>query len=565
MTAPIDIEKIFPSFELLTAGDNPDADTGADETNASLDPTQGAGLATLASGAVSTVSVDNAGTFYTTPPAVTLSAPAGGASVAQVNSSVAVTVTGIPASGKKLSVDGTDITFGDVASGTGDVKTDIVGTSEVVEGTATGTIAISASPNVLLAGASITIDGITFEEGGSNGGGTDWGRSGTNADAATNLAAAIDAQANFVASAAGTDITVSYASAGSAGNVAITYGTGYTTGPAALENGVDAVAAGDAKDDFAASIAQYIRATGGGLANFSAEAASNIVTISYTGSNGTDPASPVGDTKSVTTDAAAISGVGSLTSGAVEFRTATATAALFAETDATNRGTIETITVVDAGSGYSGVPTVTIPVAHGNVIEKIGKLGADMVSGGGSFDYAKDYIAIALEDFNINNASGVLKNPLSSSEASENTGDFRKLVYHILRRVETYLSEQESVASVAVSTAGTLYDAADTVAITGGGGSGATASLTVDTGTGAITGVAVDTAGSGYTSTPSAVITTSTGSSAVLDVTLSTNTPAKFTCSKGFLSENTATDEVSRDYTTSFTFDESGLEMSAES
>jgi hypothetical protein len=139
------------------------------------------------------------------------------------------------------------------------------------------------------------------------------------------------------------------------------------------------------------------------------------------------------------------------------------------------------------------------------------------------------------------------------------------LVYHILRTVETYLSEQESVASVAVSTAGTLYDAADTVAITGGGGSGATATLTVDGGTGAITGVTVDTPGSGYTSTPSAVITTSTGSSAVLDVTLSTNVPAKFTCSKGFLSENTATDEVSRDYTTSFTFDESGLEMSAES
>jgi hypothetical protein len=477
---------------------------------------------------------------------------------------VAITVTGTPVNGKKLSVDGTDITFGDVATG-GNVLTDIVGTSAVLEDTATGTISIAASPNSLLAGVSITIDGVTFEEGGSNGGGTDWGRNGTNADAATALAAAIDAQANYIASAVGSDITVTYASAGSAGNVAITYSSGYTTGSAALAGGQDAVAAGDEKDDLAASIAQYIRATGGGLANFSAEAASNIVTISYTGSNGTDPASPVGDTKSVTTDAAAITGAGSLISGAVEFRTATATATLFAETDATNRGTIETISVVDAGSGYSGAPTVTIPVAHGNVIEKIGKLGADMVSGGGSFDYAKDYIAIALEDFNINNAQGVLKNPLSSSEASENSGDYRKLVYHILRTVETYLSEQESVASVAVSTAGTLYDAADTVAITGGGGSGATATLTVDGGTGAITGVTVDTPGSGYTSTPSAVITTSTGSSAVLDVTLSTNVPAKFTCSKGFLSENTATDEVSRDYTTSFTFDESGLEMSAES
>jgi hypothetical protein len=567
MTAPINIEKVFPSYELLTSGSNPDSDTSAAETEALLDPAVPAATATKAGGAVSALSVDDAGSFLTVPPPVTIAAPAGGAATAQVNSTNAITVAAVPGNGKTLTLTkgATDnvITFGDVATG-GNVLTDIVGSSAVLAGTATGTIAISASPNSLLAGASITIDGVTFEEGGSNGGGTDWGRNGTNADAATALAAAIDAQANYSASSVGSDITVTYASAGDAGNVAITYSSGYTTGPAALAGGRDAAAAGDEKDDLAASIASYIR---GNVADFSAESVSNVVTISYTGSNGTDPLSPAGDTATVSTNATALTGAGALSNGSVEFRQAVATAVLNLPTDASSRGTIASFVVSDGGSGYAAgdaaAVTIASPADNKNVIEQIAKIGADMASGGGSFSYVKDYIAIALEDLDVTTA-----NLFTAAEGAEDTGDFRKLTYHYLRAIQTYLSTLEAVDTIAVDVAGSGYAIGDTVELTGGGGEGATATLVIDGGgavtTGAITAINVTTPGSGYTSVPAAVITTSTGSTAAATVTLTANTPSKFDVTKGFLSENVLTDEVTRDYTATFTFDESGLEMSGE-
>jgi hypothetical protein len=83
MTAPINIENIFPSFELLTASSNPDLDTGVDEAGV-LDATQAEATATLASGAVSDTSINNAGSFFTTNPIVTVAAPSGGVG-AQVN------------------------------------------------------------------------------------------------------------------------------------------------------------------------------------------------------------------------------------------------------------------------------------------------------------------------------------------------------------------------------------------------------------------------------------------------------------------------------------------------
>jgi hypothetical protein len=552
MTAPINIENIFPSFELLTASNNPDSDTGVDEAGV-LDATQAEATATLASGAVSDASINNAGSFFTTNPIVTVAAPSGGVS-AQTNSTGTFTITGIPQNGRKVTIDGNDISFGDVASGAGEVKTDIVGSSAVTNVDASGTLSVN---NGVTGGSTVTIGTTVFTEGAS----ADWTYGGSNSGGATSLASAINAEGTYSASSTGSIVTVNATGASVATTVSNHGSLVWTSGT--LSGGTDAVDAGDAKDDLAASLAQYIRSN---INNFSAEADAAVVTVTYTGTNGTDSASPIGDTKTISTDATAISVSGAnLSLGAVEKRTAVVTASLYADTDATNRGTIETLTVVDGGSGYSAAPDITLPLPNGNTIEKIGKLGADMVSGGSTFNYAKDYLAIALEDFNINSASGTLANPLSSTESAENSGDYRKLIYHILRKTFDFLNAQESVDTIDVTAGGTGYASTDTVSITGGGGSGATASLTVDGTTGAITVVTVTNAGTGYTTIPTVLITTSTGNGALLDLNLSENTPEKFSLQKGFLSENAVNNEVTRDYTTSFTFDESGLEMSPES
>lgn len=559
MTAPINIENIFPSFELLQASNNPDSDTSSDEAGV-LDATQAEATATLTSGAVSDASIDNAGSFFTTNPIITVGAPSGGVN-AQTNSSGTFTITGVPANGKKVTIAGTDIIFGDVASGVGNVVTDIVGTSAVTAVSATGTITVSGGfPD----GTTVTVGSLSVTSiSGTPSAGQFLYTSGNNNANASAIATIIDASSDYSATASSNVVTVTATTAGvNTDSTTSAHGSIVWTS-ATLTGGVDAVDAGDVKDDLAASLAQYIRAN---ITDFSAEAAGAVVTVSYTGTNGTDPASPIGNTKTISTDANAISVSGvNLTAGAVEKRTAVVTAALYADTDPTNRGTIETLTVVDGGSGYNAAPDITLPLPNGNTIEKIGKLGADMVSGGGTFNYAKDYLAIALEDFNINSASGTLANPLSSTESAEGSGDYRKFIYHVLRKTFDFLNAQESVADIVVSVAGTSYASTDTVSITGGGGSGATADLVVDSITGAITGVDVTNAGTGYTTIPTVLITTSTGSGAVLDLNLSENTPEKFSLQKGFLTENAVNNEVTRDYTTSFTFDESGLEMSPES
>ena len=673
MTAPIDIRKIFPSYELLTAGNSPDADPAQAESDTTLDPVAPTGTATQASGAVTGIAVDNAGKFLTVAPKVTVAAPAGGASVAQVNSSVTATVGSTPANGKKLTIDGTDITFGDMAQASADIRTDILASSQVVAVPSSteitigggylandvqaagavqtldfaGMTASTGAYNADLTAEPVTINGgsgtglsltvdtngagditavnvvnpgsgyaandtITIAAGGSIGGtagtdditidvatvsasafslsindfddntvvftaGVDFNPNGLNrADLITALQTAISGKTEFSASVTANGVKVEHVvptngtpSTGDNRAVAKANDTNNRFTVANFSGAVDPVAAGDANDDLAATIAAYIRAN---VADFSAETNGATITISYTGSNGTDPSSVVGDTKTASFDGAgatiAISNSGNFSGGAVEYRTATATAALYAQTDATNRGTIETITMVDNGSGYAATPIVTIdsPVGNKNVVEQIAKLGADKVTGSNTFAYDKNYVAIALEDFDIDNNQGNLANPLSSAEADETTGDFRKLVYHVLRTTHKYLDQQEGVDTITVTNGGSGYASTDTVAITGGGGSGATATLVLGGSSNDIVqSVNVTNAGSGYTTTPVATITTSTGSNAVLAVNLTDNTPEKFSISKGFLSENTATDEVSRDYTASFTFDEAGLEMSAES
>lgn len=76
----------------------------------------------------------------------------------------------------------------------------------------------------------------------------------------------------------------------------------------------------------------------------------------------------------------------------------------------------------------------------------------------------------------------------------------------------------KGVASVSVGTPGTGYATAPTIGFTGGGGTGATATATVDGG--AITAITVTNPGSGYTSAPTVTITGGGGTGGAATATL---------------------------------------------
>jgi CHU_C Type IX secretion signal domain len=79
-----------------------------------------------------------------------------------------------------------------------------------------------------------------------------------------------------------------------------------------------------------------------------------------------------------------------------------------------------------------------------------------------------------------------------------------------------------TIASIAVTAAGSGYTSVPTVTITGGGGSGATATATVSNAK-KVTGITITDAGSGYTSPPTITISGGGGTGATATATITTN------------------------------------------
>ena len=167
---------------------------------------------------------------------------------------------------------------------------------------------------------------------------------------------------------------------------------------------------------------------------------------------------------------------------------------------------------------------------------------------------ASGTINIPLSDLTIGT------NQLTTAEAAVVGGDYRKLAYHVIRKFQEYLDNQESIVSIAVS-GGTGYDAADTISIASGGGSGATATFTQTTGV--PNTPAVTAGGTGYTSDPTILVNTTTGTGAVFTVTRSANTPQHFDVTRGFMVEG-SNGLITRAYEASFTYSGDNLDIAPE-
>ena len=152
-------------------------------------------------------------------------------------------------------------------------------------------------------------------------------------------------------------------------------------------------------------------------------------------------------------------------------------------------------------------------------------------------------------------------NELTDSEAS---GDFRKLAYHFIKTTQGYLDDQEGIQSITVS-GGVNYTPSTTIPLifTGGGGSGATGTVTIAANGIPVSPCTISNPGTGYTSNPTVTVVDATGSSVVFAVTRTANTPDNFDVVKGFISEN-ADGTMTRAYTVSFTFAGENLDVAPE-
>jgi len=242
----------------------------------------------------------------------------------------------------------------------------------------------------------------------------------------------------------------------------------------------------------------------------------------------------------------------SITGGGGAGATATATV---------SGGVVTSITVTAAGTGYTSVPTVgfsggggsgasatalvptsTVPVWGGLSIAPSGTLtitfsanvGANVPTGtydneilvsGSVPSLVFDYSGTTAEDVHVCAAAPPITAPTACANSLGNVASIA------LRPQATYLwsvnngaiitnSSTGTVNSITIGAAGTGYATPPTVSITGGGGSGATATASVSGGL--VTAITITNPGSGYTSTPTVGFSGGGGSGATAAAVLGT-------------------------------------------
>ena len=192
---------------------------------------------------------------------------------------------------------------------------------------------------------------------------------------------------------------------------------------------------------------------------------------------------------------------------------------------------VSTLTLTAGGAGYTSAPTVSLTGGGGSGAAGSATLaGATIASiavtsggsgytsapaitfsggGGGTGATANAVLSTAgVASINLSSGgTGYTSEPAVALTGGGGSG-----------ATATAVLEATSVASLSLTAGGTGYTTVPTVAITGGGGTGATATATISGG--AVTGLTLTSGGTGYTSTPSVSITGGGGTGATATATL---------------------------------------------
>lgn len=119
----------------------------------------------------------------------------------------------------------------------------------------------------------------------------------------------------------------------------------------------------------------------------------------------------------------------------------------------------------------------------------------------------------AMSSVNFIKAVG-FKQGTGTDPTKPDTGEPVYVTFKYPKEVKPYEPEvKAAIAGINVTSGGTGYTSAPTVALSGGGGTGATATAQIDAG-GKVTGVTLDNPGSGYTSAPTVAFSGGGGSGA---------------------------------------------------
>jgi|LULO01.1.fsa_nt_gb hypothetical protein len=220
---------------------------------------------------------------------------------------------------------------------------------------------------------------------------------------------------------------------------------------------------------------------------------------------------------------------------------------------------IDGLSAVDGSTGTSvkiqsedaGVSTIAIGGSATNVTLS-GTTSATGTDASGA-------LSINLSDLNLS------ANAFTTAEAASSSGDYRKLLFHVVEKFQQYISSYEQVSSITITTPGTNYEVGDTVNFSGGS-SDVTAVATVSSvdASGGVTGITISNPGKGYSSAPSATLSSTAGTGCVLAPVITDRVPENLSITRGSLSEDTDTSTLSRTFGITFGFESTSLDIKAE-
>ena len=199
---------------------------------------------------------------------------------------------------------------------------------------------------------------------------------------------------------------------------------------------------------------------------------------------------------------------------------------------------VSAISVTAAGAGYTSAPSVTITGGGGLGASATASIGGGIASiavnnagsgyngaaitvnitgGGGSGATAIAVISASVTGFALTSGGSGYTSLPTITIAAPTTGT---------QATATAVMAGGTVTSFTITSAGTGYSSAPTVSLTGGGGSGATATAAISA---AVTGLILNNFGGGYSSAPTVVFTNATGDTTGSGATANTAISAQVT------------------------------------
>lgn len=201
-------------------------------------------------------------------------------------------------------------------------------------------------------------------------------------------------------------------------------------------------------------------------------------------------------------------------------------------------GPVTTITLSAAGTGYTSAPSVTITGGGGTgaqataSISGAGVTGVNVGSAGSGYTTATVSFSAPQQTGSAATGTATIVDGaitaivITSAGSGYTSAPTVTITGDGVGASATAIIGTSTVTAIAITVGGTGYTTAPTVTISGGGGTGATVGA-VTVGTSTITGITLTNPGSGYSSAPAVAITGGSGAGAAVTATVTSGSGIK--------------------------------------